>query len=235
MTGIPGTRMVDDGRTAKQIFDDLMANPARARFGFGAKLAIINVDFQNAYTRIDRYKTAYETDPRQISHVNEISALARRVAMPVVWSRVGYAEDASDAGVWGTRTDTPDSLQNIKYGSDRHAFDDRCDILPGDTQFTKRMPSAFFETPLQSLLVWHRIDTVVVTGGSTSGCVRATAVDALSRGYRTIVPIETTADKLASYHWANLTDLQLKYADVVPVVEVAAWLRAAADAAPTAA
>jgi nicotinamidase-related amidase len=226
MTDIPGTRMADDGRTAKQVFDDVMANPARARFGFGEKLAIINVDFQNAYTRIDRYKTAYETDPRQIEYVNRISALARAAAMPVVWSRVGYAEDASDAGVWGTRTNTPDSLQNIKYGSDRHAFDERCDIKPQDTQFTKRMPSAFFETPLQSLLVWHKVDTVVVTGGSTSGCVRATAVDALSRGYRTIVPIETTADKLASYHWANLTDLQLKYADVVPVAEVADWLAA---------
>ena len=223
MSDILGTRMADDGRTAKQIFDDVMANPARARFGFGARLAIVNVDFQNAYTRIDRYKTAYETDPRQIEHVNAISALARAAGMPVVWSRVGYAGDASDAGVWGTRTDTPDSLQNIKYGSDRHAYDARCDIQPGDTQFTKRMPSAFFETPLQSLLVWHKVDTVVVTGGSTSGCVRATAVDALSRGYRTIVPMETTADKLASYHWANLTDLQLKYADVVAVQEVLDW------------
>ncbi len=228
MTDTIGTHMADDGRTARQIFDDVMANPARARFGFGTRLAIVNVDFQNAYTRIDRYKTAYETDPRQIEHVNLISALARAAAMPVVWSRVGYADDASDAGVWGTRTDTPDSLQNIKYGSDRHAYDDRCDIQPADTQFTKRMPSAFFETPLQSLLVWHRVDTVVVTGGSTSGCVRATAVDALSRGYRTIVPIETTADKLASYHWANLTDLQLKYADVVPVAEVIGWFGARA-------
>lgn len=228
MADIIGTRMADDGRTARQIFDDVMANPARARFGFGDKLAVVNVDFQNAYTRIDRYRTAYETDPRQIEHVNHVSALARAAKMPVVWSRVGYADNASDAGVWGTRTDTPDSLQNIKYGSDRHAYDDRCDIQPGDTQFTKRMPSAFFETPLQSLLTWHQVDTVVVTGGSTSGCVRATAVDALSRGYRTIVPIETTADKLASYHWANLTDLQLKYADVVPVADVIAWFENAA-------
>ncbi len=220
---IIGTRMSDDGRTAKQIFDDVMANPARARFGFGTRMAIVNVDFQCAYTRIDEFKTAYETDPRQIEHVNRISAAARSRGMPVVWSRVGYAADASDAGVWGTRTDTPDSLQNIKIGDRRHAFDERCDIAPDDTQFTKRMPSAFCETPLQSLLVWHKVDTVVVTGGSTSGCVRATAVDSLSRGYRTIVPLETTADKLASYHWANLTDLQLKYADVVPVADVDAW------------
>ena len=223
MTDTIGTRMTDDGRTARQIFDAVMANPARARFGFGSRLAIVNVDFQNAYTRIDRYATAYETDPQQIAHANTISALARSAGMPVVWSRVGYADDASDAGVWGTRTDTADSLQNIRHGSDRHAYDERCAIDARDTQFTKRMPSAFFETPLQSLLVWHKVDTVVVTGGSTSGCVRATAVDALSRGYRTIVPIETTADKLASYHWANLTDLQLRYADVVPVQAVIDW------------
>lgn len=222
-----GTRMIDDGRTARQIFDAVMANPARASFGFGSKLAVVNVDFQCAYTQVDTYQTAYETDPRQIEHVNRISALARARGMPVVWSRVGYAADASDAGVWGTRTDTPDSLQNIKYASDRHAYDPRCDIQPADTQFTKRMPSAFFETPLASLLVWHRVDTVVVTGGSTSGCVRATAVDALSHGYRTIVPVETTADKLASYHFANLTDLQLKYADVVPVQAVVDWLERA--------
>jgi maleamate amidohydrolase len=222
-----GTRMIDDGRTAKQIFDDVMANPARARFGFGVRLAVVNVDFQCAYTCIDEFKTAYETDPRQIEHVNRISAAARAAGMPVVWSRVGYAADASDAGVWGTRTDTPDSLQNIKLGDRRHAYDERCNIAATDTQFTKRMPSAFFETPLQSLLVWHKVDTVVVTGGSTSGCVRATAVDALSRGYRTIVPIETTADKIASYHWANLTDLQLKYADVVSVSDVDAWFQQA--------
>ena len=80
--------------------------------------------------------------------------------------------------------------------------------------------------PLQSLLVWHKVDTVVVTGGSTSGCVRATAVDSLSRGYRTIVPIETCADKHESYHFANLTDLQLKYADVEPVQTVIDWLEA---------
>jgi len=224
MSDIVGTRMADCGRTAKQIFDEVMANPARTRFGFGQKLAIINIDVQNAYTRLDKYKTAYETDPRQIEHINHISALARAADMPVVWTRVAYAEDGADAGIWGTRTNTPDSLQNIKYGSDRHAYDDRAEVLASDMQYDKRMPSAFFETPLQSFLVWHKVDTLVLTGGSTSGCIRATAVDSLSRGYRTIVPIETTADKLASYHWANLTDLQLKYADVVPVGEVLDWL-----------
>jgi maleamate amidohydrolase len=219
-----GTKMVADGKTARQIFEDVMANPARKKFGFGQRLAIVNVDFQQAYTRTDMFATAYESDPRQIDHVNVISRLARARGMPVIWTRVGYSEDASDAGVWGTRTDTPDSLQNIKYGSERHAYDPRCEIDPGDMQFTKRMPSAFFETPLASYLTWHKVDTVVVTGGSTSGCVRATAVDALSHGYRTIVPIETCADKHESYHFANLTDLQLKYADVEPVQVVVDWL-----------
>ena len=221
-----GTRMVSDGKTARQLFEEVMANPARNKFGFGDKLAIVNVDFQQAYTRTDLFKTAYETDPRQIEYANIISRLAREKGMPVVWSRVGYKEDAGDAGVWGTRTDTPDSLQNIKYGSERHAYDPRCEIEADDLQYTKRMPSAFFETPLASYLRWHKVDTVVVTGGSTSGCVRATAVDALSYGFRTIVPIETCADKHESYHFANLTDLQLKYADVEPVQAVIDWLEA---------
>ena len=225
MTEIIGTRMVEDDRTARQIFEEVMANPARTKFGFGKKLAIVNVDFQNAYTRIDEFKTAYETDPRQIEYTNTLSRLARERDMPVIWTHVAYMDDASDAGVWGTRTNTADSLQNIKVDSRRHQFDDRCDIDHGlDAIYTKRMPSAFFETPLQSLLIWHQVDTVVVTGGSTSGCVRATAVDSLSRGYRTIVPIETCADKHASYHFANLTDLQLKYADVEPVQTVIDWL-----------
>jgi nicotinamidase-related amidase len=223
-----GTRMVDDGRTAREIFESVMANAARKKFGFGERLAVVNVDFQRAYTDINAFATAYETDPRQIEHVNRISALARAGGMPVVWTRVAYKADGSDAGVWGTRTNTPDSLQNIAYDSDRHAYDPRLEFGEHDLHYTKRMPSAFFETPLASYLVWHRVDTVVVTGGSTSGCVRATAVDSLSHGYRTIVPIETCADKHASYHFANLTDLQLKYADVEPVQTVVDWLEARA-------
>lgn len=222
---VVGTKMISDGRTAREIFEEVMANPARAKFGFGRKLAVINVDLQNAYTRVDEFKTAYETDPRQIEIINRISGLARDKGMPVIWTHVAYMESGADAGVWGTRTNTEDSLQNIKEGSRRHLLDERCDVrLELDAVYTKRMPSAFFETPLSSFLVWHQVDTVVVTGGSTSGCVRATAVDALSHGYRTIVPIETCADKHESYHFANLTDLQLKYADVEPAGAVIEWL-----------
>ncbi len=226
MTDIVGTKMVESNKTARQMFEEIMANPDRKKFGFGEKLAIVNVDPQQAYTRLDMFKTSYETDPRQIEYINTISRLAREKGMPVIWSRVAYKEDGSDCGVWGTRTDTEDSLQNIKYGSPRHEFDPRCEIDPADLQYTKRMPSAFFETQLASYLTFHKVDTVVVTGGSTSGCVRATAVDSLSYGYRTIVPIETCADKHESFHFANLTDLQIKYADVEPVQTVIDWLEA---------
>lgn len=208
-------------KSARQIFEEVRANPSRARFGFGEKLAIVNVDPQKSYTRPDLFKTGYITDPRQMEHINGISQAARSKGLPIIWTRVAYMQNAADAGVWGTRTDTPDSLQNIKYGSERHEFDDRLEINEQvDAVYTKRMPSAFFETPLKSFLTWHKVDTVVITGGSTSGCIRATAVDSLSHGYRTIVPIECVADKHESYHFANLTDLLIKYADVVEVAEV---------------
>ena len=223
---ILGTHMVQSPLTARAYFAQVMANPARRPFGFGRKLAIVNVDIQCAYTQLDRFATAYETDPRQIEHVNTISRLAREKGMPVIWTRVAYMPNGADCGVWGMREDGEDALQSIKPGSERHAFDPRCEVDASvDAVFDKRMASAFHETHLASLLTWHGVDTVVVTGGSTSGCVRATAVDSVSHGYRTIVPIETTADKHESPHFANLTDLQLKYADVVPVRAVIEWLQ----------
>ncbi|MDE2465681.1 MAG: isochorismatase family protein [Alphaproteobacteria bacterium] len=220
--------MVCENKTARQLYDAVKANPARAKFGFGSKLAVVNLDLQQAYTRPDLFpKTSYVTHPDQLALINEISALARARSMPVIWTHVAYKPDAGDAGVWGTRTNTPDSLQNIKYDSERHKFDPRVEMDETvDLIFTKRMPSAFFETQLASYLVWHKVDTVLVTGGSTSGCVRATVVDSLAHGYRTIVAEECVADKHESYHYANLTDMQLKYADVITAAEVMAWLKA---------
>jgi maleamate amidohydrolase len=217
--------METSDKTAREIYEDIKANPARKRFGFGRKAVLVNVDPQKAYTRTDLFKTAYETDPRQLEYVDRLATKFRDLGWPVVWTHVAYMESAEDAGIWGTRTDTPDSLQNIKFGSERSEFDDRLNIdRERDVIYLKKMPSAFFETQLQSLLVWHQVDTVVITGGSTSGCIRATAVDSLSRGYRTIVPEECVADKHESYHFANLTDLSLKYADVLEVQELFDWL-----------
>ena len=213
-------------KTAREIYQDLKSNLLRKRFGFGEKAILVNVDLQKAYTRPDLFKTAYETDPKQLIYVNELAEKFRNLGWPVVWTYVAYMESGEDCGIWGTRTDTPDSLQNIKFGSDRSELDDRLHIdSEKDVIYCKKMPSAFFETQLQSLCVWHQIDTIVLTGGSTSGCIRATAVDSLSRGYRTIVPEECVADKHESYHFANLTDLSIKYADVLEIQEVFEYLQ----------
>jgi maleamate amidohydrolase len=219
----PPKPMETTTKTAKEIFEGVMANPARKRFGFGKKLAIVNIDVQKAYTS-GEFATSYMTDPKQVDYINELSSIARRQSLPVVWTHVAYMDTAADAGIWGTRTNTPDSLQNIKIGAKRGEFDDRIEIHESDAIYLKKMPSCFHETQLQSLLVWHQVDTIVLTGGSTSGCIRASAVESLSRGYRTIVPIECVADKHESYHFANLTDMVLKYADVVPVAEVFAHI-----------
>lgn len=212
--------------TPRQYWAQVKSNPNRAKFGFGSKAAIINVDLQRAYTDIDTFKTAYQTDPKQIDYINELSTLARAKGMPVIWTYVAYMDNADDAGVWGTRTNTPDSLQNIKVGSDRAQFDSRLQIDKSqDAVFNKRMPSVFHETSIPSLLTWHRVDTVIITGGSTSGCVRASAVDSLAHGYRTIVPEECVADKHEIPHFANLCDIMLKYADVESVDVVREWLK----------
>ncbi|MEM1231907.1 MAG: isochorismatase family protein, partial [Pseudomonadota bacterium] len=186
-----------------------------------------------AYTDIDTFATAYETDPNQIGYINELASLARSKHMPVIWTYVAYMDNADDAGVWGTRTNTPDSLQNIKVDSERSELDPRLEIdRSQDAILNKRMASVFHETLLPSLLTWHKVDTVILTGGSTSGCVRASAVAALSLGFRTIVPEECVADKHEIPHFANLCDIMLKYADVLPVAEVRDWLTAHSGAAP---
>jgi maleamate amidohydrolase len=213
-------------KSARTLYEEVKARPQRPRFGFGRKLALVNIDLQKSYTCVGEFATAYETDPRQTEYVNQLAALARARGLPVVWTYVAYMESGEDAGVWGTRTNTPDSLQNIKVGSRRSEFDDRLVVdHVRDVIVNKRMASAFHETNLQSLLIWHGVDTIVVTGGSTSGCVRATVVDGLSRGYRCIVPEECVADKHESPHFANLYDMALKYADVVGVAEVIAELQ----------
>src|SRR4051795_9998636 len=210
--------METSDKSARQLYAEIKANPTRKRFGMGRTPALINVDLQKAYTCVGEFATAYETDPKQLEYVNQLAAEFRDRGFPVVWTYVAYMESGEDCGIWGTRTDTPDSLQNIKVGSRRSEFDDRLDIdRKRDIIVNKRMASAFHGTNLQSVFNFHGVDTVVVTGGSTSGCVRATVVDGLSRSYRCIVPEECVSDKHESPHFANLYDIALKYGDVIPV------------------
>ncbi|WP_289297745.1 isochorismatase family protein [uncultured Reyranella sp.] len=212
-------------KTARQLYEELKADPRRRRFGFGRKPALVNVDLQNAYTRPAEFPTAYQTDPRQIEYVNGLARRMRTHGCPVIWTFVAYLDSGEDCGVWGTRADLSRSLRSITAEDQRSRLDDRCDIdRERDIVMNKRMASAFFETNLGSLLTYHRVDTVIVTGGSTSGCVRATVVDSLSRSFRTIVPEECVADKHESPHFANLYDMMAKYADVLTVAEVVDFL-----------
>jgi maleamate amidohydrolase len=211
--------------TARQMYEALKARPDRRRFGFGRKPALVNVDIQNAYTRPSEFPTAYETNPHQIEHVNRLARLLRGHGCPVIWTFVAYLDSGEDCGVWGTRADMSQTLRSIKADDRRAQLDDRCEVdRDRDIVMNKRMASAFFETNLGSLLTFHQVDTVIVTGGSTSGCVRATVVDGLSRSFRMIVPEECVADKHESPHFANLYDMMAKYADVLPVAEVVDFL-----------
>ena len=221
--------MILSDNTAREMFEGIQARPTKPRFGIGARVAMINVDVQCAYTDVAAFpNTAYETDPRQMEYTNAIAAACRALGAPVIWTYVAYLDSGEDCGVWGTRTDTPDSLQNIRHGSARARLDPRLELAKSDIIMLKRMASAFHETNLASLLTFHKVDTLIVTGGSTSGCVRATAVDGLSHSYRVTVPIECVADQHESPHFASLYDMAAKYADVVPVDEVLATLHARA-------
>src|SRR3954463_3307499 len=161
-----GYSMETSDKPARQLYEDVKRNPTRKRFGFGRKPALINVDLQKAYTKVGEFITAYETNPKQLEYVNQLAAAFRAKNLPVVWTYVAYMESGEDCGVWGTRTNTPDSLQNIKVGSPRSEFDPRLKIdRVRDIVVNKRMASAFFETNIPSLMVWHGCDSVILTGG----------------------------------------------------------------------
>jgi nicotinamidase-related amidase len=124
------------------------------------------------------------------------------------------------------------ALLTLEAGSEWVEIDPR--IAPRDEEpvFTKLWASAFFGTPFASFLAAAGCDSLVVTGASTSGCVRATAVDALQHGYRPVVPREAVGDRNPSAHEANLYDIDAKYGDVVALDEVLAAVRATVVPAP---
>lgn len=211
-------------KTARELFEELKQNNKTSLFGYGRKPMLVNIDLQRWYTDAGEYPTAYGT-PEQLHHVNALVDLFRAKQLPIAWAYVAYMESGEDCGIWSTRATGPNALQNVKIGSPKAELDGRLKVdRTRDIIIHKRMPSAFHETNLRSLLVWHGCDTLVVTGGSTSGCIRATVVDGLSSGYRMIVPEECVADRHESPHYANLYDMAVKYADVVPVSNVKAYL-----------
>ena len=143
--------MEESDLTPRQYYEHIRANPSRAKFGFGRKAALVNIDLQKAYTAVGKFKTAYETHPKQLDYINELADIARSKGLPVIWTHVGYMKSGEDAGIWGTRTDTPDSLQNIKLGDERFEFADHGRVIAdGNVRFGPligRHESELFKSP----------------------------------------------------------------------------------------
>jgi nicotinamidase-related amidase len=142
----------------------------------------------------------------------------RQAGLPVVFTTVAYDEAAKQAAA--VFIEKIPALLTLEAGSRWVEIDPRIAPLPTEAVLVKSFASAFFATALSSILAAEGCDSVIVTGASTSGCVRATAVDALQHGYRVVVPREAVGDRNPAAHEANLYDLDTKYADVVALDEV---------------
>jgi nicotinamidase-related amidase len=136
--------------------------------------------------------------------------------VPVLFTTVGYEPGFADAGVWARKQR---ALLSLLRGTDATELDPRLERRPGEPILEKKYASAFFGTDLVSRLNAASIDTVVIVGATTSGCVRASAVDALQYGYRPMVVREAVGDRARAAHDQSLFDLDQKYADVVGVEE----------------
>src|SRR5262249_54654996 len=147
---------------------------------------------------------------------------ARRAELLVVYTTVAYDEAGKRAAA--AFIDKVPALLTLEPGSRWIEIDPRIAPASGEPVLTKTFASAFFGTPLASILASDACDSVIVTGASTSGCVRATAVDALQHGYRVAVPREAVGDRNPGAHEANLYDIDTKYGDVVSVEETLAHL-----------
>lgn len=195
------------------------------RIGFGEHPAILVIDFMKAFT--DPLQPLGTDMSAPLRTTRTLVGQTRAAGFPVVFTRVCYDEpDGQDAGVWGKKVG---GSRGMLDNNSRTELDPGCGFSPGDCVITKKYPSAFFATDLVSRLQTWRIDTLLLTGCSTSGCLRATAVDGLQYGYRVMVVKEAVADRDPAAHGQSLLDLDAKYADVVTAAEVTSYL---SDLAP---
>ena len=188
------------------------------RTGFGSRPAILVIDMCRGITEPGKMYIDMDT------HIPCISAIldaARRVGAPVIFTTVAYHADLSDAGMFGKKARL---VQDFLYGSPLVDIDPRLPVLESDHLMVKKFPSAFYGTNLQSMLTGVGVDTTVVVGNSTSGCIRATVCDSVSGGFRTIVPEDCVADRAQLSHTVNLFDMDAKYADVVSSAAVVSYL-----------
>ena len=193
------------------------------RVGFGERPALILIDF--CYGCTDPTASSIGFDQREaISQSKRVLEASREKGIPVIFTRVAYADTKgfTDAGVFMKKIPCQKAAV---WGSRAVEIDER--LKPKLTEYVivKKFSSCFFGTHLTSLLTGLRVDTTILVGNSTSGCVRATCVDSCSIGFRTIIPRECVADRDPIIHEVNLFDMDSKYADVVSVEEVLAYLR----------
>jgi maleamate amidohydrolase len=191
------------------------------RVGYGERPAVLVVDLQIGFTAPEISPVAGELGA-VIAATNRILAAGRAAGAPAYFTVIGYdAGCPDDAGLWPSKGPY---LRTLTLGSELVKLDPRVDRLPSDLVLVKKYASAFFGTHLAPMLAAKGVDTVVVTGCTTSGCVRATIVDALGYGFRPIVPVEAVGDRADEPHEASLFDIDAKYGDVVAVDEVLAYL-----------
>jgi maleamate amidohydrolase len=193
------------------------------RLGYGARPAVLVVDLQVGFTAPEISPIAGELSA-VIDATNRILAAARTVDAPAYFTVIAYdPQSADDAGLWPRKGPY---LRTLTTGSDLVKLDPRLARRSSDLILVKKYASAFFGTHLAPLLAARGVDTLVVTGCTTSGCVRASVVDALGHGLRPIVPLEAVGDRASEPHDASLFDMDAKYADVVSLEEALAYLSA---------
>ncbi|MFN3348040.1 isochorismatase family protein [Pseudorhodoplanes sp.] len=188
--------------------------------GFGSAPALLIVDFVNGFN--DPALFGGGNIAQAIERTKALLAAARQAGIPVVFTRIVYADDGSDASVFTRKmpgllalTETAPAAQIV----------DALAPLAGEYIIRKTQPSAFFGTGLVGWLTQKRVDTVLLTGCTTSGCVRASAIDSMSHNFRTIVVTDCVGDRAIAPHNANLFDMGQKYADLMTGDEVAARLQ----------
>lgn len=183
--------------------------------GIGESPALVIVDFVNGFTDPEHFGGG--NIDGAIERTRDLLAFAREKDWPIAHTRVVYADDGSDAGAF---TRKAPGLRKLTETSPLSQIVDALRPRAGELVIRKRQASAFFGTEFSSWLLWNRIDTLFVTGCTTSGCVRATVVDAVAHNLRTIVVTDGVGDRALGPHEANLFDMGQKYADLMTAAEV---------------
>ena len=203
--------------------EDLGENYKKAfgkRIGFGKKPALILIDFVEAY--FDPACALFADVEDALASALRLQKVAREAGVPVIYTNVVYRPGGADGGRFYQKSMT---LHNFVAGSPMGNWPKGMSVEPDEIVISKQYPSAFFGTSLASTLTALGVDTLIHTGLSTSGCVRATCVDCCSHGFIPIIVRDAVGDRHAAPHEANLFDMDAKYGDVVDEVEVTAYLK----------